>query len=47
MPNPTPEQSEPKPFCELCGYEFDTQEEADTCEDGHLMAEDEMGVFDA
>lgn len=32
--------------CEICGYTFVTDEEAEACEDGHIMAEEEMGIFD-
>lgn len=32
--------------CDLCGYAFETAEEKDACEDGHIMAEEEIGVFD-
>ncbi len=32
--------------CQMCGAEYPTEEEAASCEELHLMAEDEMGVFD-
>ena len=40
------ERVEKRPTCELCGYEYDTDEEAEACVDGHIMAEEEMGIFD-
>lgn len=32
--------------CDICGYRYPTEEEAEVCEEGHIMAEEEMGIFD-